>query len=220
MSLIPKPQSWKQFKTINKWSLIASVVAVLSFLFAVFVYFFPPTNPKSSAEIIAKDDNPTKLQITRFEISQWVGDNEPSLTVELKNTSLRTALSLSINLQGQVDIWRFTPSRTSSIFQKPLSLEAGATLKVPAAPISEFRSKFVSTCKDCRLIGAGLHSEVPAELIANLCEPEMQRNNRCQISTLSSPFVTTIKYKTIFGDENTLNSVTFAYFHRSHKAMP
>ncbi len=71
MSLKTRLENLNKFLTLNK-SLIAIISSALHGISAVYVHFFPESSLTSFSEIVVKDDNSTKLEITDITIkSGW-----------------------------------------------------------------------------------------------------------------------------------------------------
>lgn len=207
MSLIPTNQKWQKYTTQNKWGLIAAVATVLGLLFTIYAYYSPPTLPPSISDVVIKDENPTKLEVSEITIEEWVGDSEPYITVNVKNVSKRTAISVIPTLQSEKDIWQFTPTKTGTAFQSGLSIEPQSSMKFPIAPVSEFLPKVVQDCEGCNLMGLGQEANTPSSYMFKVCE----NKNPCVLSSRAVPIALNFHYKNIFNEPIHQLFIVFAY---------
>ncbi len=199
--MIPTKQQWRDYSLLEKWGIISAIATVLGFILAIYVYLFPPITPISISEKIAKDDNHTKLTIEKIEIKKWLGDTEPYITITIRNPSKRTALNVTPSFTGKNRVWTFTPTKTSSLYQKGLTIEAQTTSEFPIAPVSEFLYKIQQDCLGCYLTAIGTTANVPQQPMNSLCEKDLETKGHCDISAYSIPTPVIIKYKTIFDDD-------------------
>lgn len=174
-----------------------------------------PATPISLSDRVLKDDNPTKLQIERVEIKDWLGDSEPYVTVAIKNSSKRTALSVRAAFFGEEGDWTFTPTKTSTVFANGVSIEPQGTTEFPIAPVSEFLQKLQTRCAGCYLAAIGKEANFPDELLAKVCEPPLKTGGFCSVSSLSTPTWVVIRYGTIFDEKTEQRSSMFSYLTRN-----
>jgi hypothetical protein len=207
MSLIPTNQKWQKYTTQNKWALIAAIATVLGLLFTIYSYYSPPTLPPSISDVIVKDENQTKLEVSEITIEKWLGDSEPYITVNVKNVSKHTAISVIPTFQSEKDIWQFTPTKTGTVFQSGLSIESQSSMKFPIAPVNEFLPKVVKNCEGCNLMGLGLEANTPSSYMFKVCE----NKNPCELSSRAVPIGLNFHYKNIFNEPIHQFFVVFAY---------
>lgn len=60
--------------------------------------------PPSIFNIVVKDENPTKLDVSEITIEKWIGDSKPYITANVKNVTKRTAISVIPTFLGEKDI--------------------------------------------------------------------------------------------------------------------
>ena len=77
MSLLITREKWNKFSTLNKYFLIAAIFGVLFGLFTIYIYFFPKNSAPNFSDLVTKDDNPTKLEITDVTIKKWLRQEKP-----------------------------------------------------------------------------------------------------------------------------------------------
>jgi hypothetical protein len=174
-----------------------------------------PVVPFTVSDRVLMDDNPTKLQIEKIEIKKWLGDSEPYITVAIKNASKRTALSVIPTFVGQESDWKFTPTKTSTVFASGVSIEAQGTTEFPVAPVSEFLQKLQARCAGCYLVAIGNEVNMPDQLMVKICEQPLEISGSCSISRLSTPTPVVVRYRTIFDEKSEQLSSMFTYLTRN-----
>lgn len=209
MSLIPR--NWNRYNTINKWALLTSFVGVLGFGVLIYDHLFPSAPIPSVSDLVLKDNNPTKLEISEIKIKTWLGDSEPYITVSVKNVSKRTAINVIPSFQGAKDPWYFTPTKASTAFQNGLLIEPQSTMEFPVAPVSEFLIKTAQDCAGCYLMGVDKDANIPISYTLKAC----QNKNPCELSSLSKPFGLNLHYKNIFNEPVHQFVVLFSYFSKN-----
>lgn len=213
--MLPSKQQWQNYSALEKWGLISAVATLFGLLFAIYMYFVPPTTPLTVSDKVVKDDNPTELQIAQIKLQHWVGDSEPYVTVAIKNISKRTALSVVPSFLGEDKEWEFSPTKTSSLYQNGIAISAQETTEFPIAPVSEFLRKIQLRCPSCYLAAIGMEANIPDSLTAEVCEQLLNKNGSCQFSGLSTPVPISIRYKTIFDETAQQTIFAFAYLSRN-----
>ncbi len=203
MSLLPTKQKWNQYTTFNKWALLAAITTVIFLIYD----HWPRSNNSSALELIAKDENPVKLEIADISIKQWLGDFEPYITVNIKNASKRSAINVLATFQGEKDSWQFTPTKTATQFQSGVSISAQSSLEFPIAPISEFLSKIPSSQK-LHFVGLGLNPNIPF----SYTQKECKNLNPCQLQMNAIPVGFNLNYKNIFNEPVHQFFSVFTYF--------
>ena len=207
MSLLITREKWNKFSTLNKYFLIAAIFGVLIGVFTIYIYFFPKSSVPSFSELVTKDDNPTKLEITDITIKKWLGDSEPYITVKINNVSKRTAIGVIAKFQGEKDLWQFTPTKTATLFQSGVSIPAQSSLEFPVAPLSEFLLKIPNNQK-LHFIGLGVNPNIPF----SYTQKECQNLNPCQIYMESKPVGFNLNYTNIFNEPVHQFFSIFTYF--------
>ena len=203
MSLIPTKQKWNQYTTSNKWALLAAITTVIFLIYD----HWPQSNNSSTLELIAKDENPVKLEIADISIKQWLGDSEPYITVNIKNASKRSAINVLATFQGEKDSWQFTPTKTATQFQSGVSIPAQSSLEFPIAPISEFLLRMPNSQK-LHFVGLGVNPNIPF----SYSQKECQNLNPCQLQMEAKPVGFNLNYKNIFNEPVHQFFSVFTYF--------
>jgi len=216
MKIFPSKQQWTKWSFVAKSGYVGTVSGVAGVILSVAFYFIPPETPPSPADKVLKDDNPTKIELVQISIEQWLGDSEPFITIHLDNPSKRTALSVSSNFrEGSSDL-KFSPTKTSTVFQGAgLSIEPGKTLAIPAAPVSEFLSTFKNKCAGCYMLGIGKEAKMPLSLSEEICHPKLESGGGCYTDYTSYPIAVINHFTTVFGDKESDTNIVFAYLSRN-----
>lgn len=212
MKLFPSKPQWTKWSFVAKSGYVGTVSSVVGLVFAVVLYFVPPTTPASPTDRVVKDDNPTKIELAGISVEQWLGDHEPFVTVYLQNPSRRTAHSVSVKFrQGSFDL-SFSPTQTSNLFQRnDISIEAGQTLKIPSAPVSEFLATFNAKCPGCYMLGVGKEANMPISISEEICRPRLNKGLPCQTNYSAYPIGVVKDFETIFGDKVSEMNIVFVY---------
>jgi hypothetical protein len=213
--MLPTKQQWTNYSLLEKWGAISALATVLGLIFAVYVYLVPPASPLSISDKVMKDDNPTKLKIEKVELKHWLGDSEPYVTVVIKNTSSRTALRVIPSFVGEDGYWKFTPTKTSSLYANGVAIESQAVTEFPVAPVSEFLRKLQPRCPGCYLVAIDNDANIPDHIQATLCKQSEMVAEGCQVSSLSTPTPITIRYKTIFDEKAEKFTSQFTYLSKN-----
>ena len=207
MSLLISKEKWRKFSTLNKYFLIAAIVGILVGLFTIYTYTFPKIAAPSPSELVIKDENPVNLEIADISIKKWLGDSEPYITINIKNSSKRTAVGVIAKFQGEKDLWQFTPTKTATQFQNGVSIPSESSLEFPVAPVSEFLSKFPNS-QNLHIIGLGINPNMPM----SFTQKECKNLNPCFLNTEAKPFGFNLNYKNIFNEPVHQFFSIFTYF--------
>jgi len=98
----------------------------------------PQASQMSINEKLLVDDNPTVVEPSEVTLTTWAGDSEPYLTVNFTNSSKRSARNFRASLVLGKSTVKFTPSRTSTFFQRSdIEIKPGKSLNLPLAPLRE-----------------------------------------------------------------------------------
>ncbi len=127
--------------------------------------------------------------------------------MNVQNVSKRTAISVIPTFQGEKEIWKFTPTKTSTAFKSGLSIESQSSLKFPIAPVNQFLTKVIKDCEDCKLMGLGKHANTPSSYMFQVCE----NKNPCELSSIALPIGLNFYYKNIFNESVQEFLTVYAY---------
>jgi len=208
----PIIQEWKNLKLVEKIGILAILGGAPYGAVALWHAVFPSPTPISYSEKIAKDDNPTVLAINKIEIKKWVDSSEAYLTLNINNSSKRTASNVEVQLGGNSGSWKFTQTSLSSIFQKNLAIKGNSGTEIPIGHVSDFLNNFRTSCAGCYLAGIGVNANIPTELESKICHDKLAKTGRCSLSLHSIQFKANIKFQTVFDDKISLDTVISAYF--------
>jgi hypothetical protein len=164
----------------------------------------------SLSDRLLLDENPTKLNVSKVVLEQWVGDSEPYVTLVIANVSKRTAVGVRPYFSADKR-WEFKPTRTSSLFRTGVSIDAGAATQYPVAPLAAFLKKARPPCDSCSLVGVGTTPFPPDEITAAVCQG-VNDHEGCDSSYLVVPFGINLEYRSIFDQKESQFFAAFAYF--------
>lgn len=172
---------------------------------------------KQEAFLVAS--NPTKLVMRELSFKEFIGDNEPYLTLELENTTKLDAHALEVSIllpkkPGETDseIAKFSPSKCIDI-SKVENFSVTATTKqlIPLAPRSEVHQILSRDLAEHRLVGTGLSPEIPHDLSSKIRGLHGEIHFPC-LSISSIGFGVMVKWRTIFEQEFSVVCGGFLYY--------
>lgn len=175
-------------------------------------------------EALLVEQNPTLLEITNIRSQHFLGDAEPYLTLEIKNTSKLVAREIGISIiaakqngQAQSEEIKFTPSKCLDIKSIPgYAIASGTTQLIPFAPESEAYKLVGGDCTTHRLIGVGFSANVPDELIQKIREYDQSLSLR-MISIKTIAFCISLKWSSILEQKMNTTFAAFLYLLDEHE---
>lgn len=127
---------------------------------------------KKKQEALLVAQNPTTLEAKDLRKMSFLGDSEPYLTLDVQNTSDLAANNVRLSVllpvkpgKKQSEVAEFTPSKCVNINAIPnYSIPKKTKQSIPFAPESEAQAKLSGDYSSYRLVGVGLHPNIPNEL--------------------------------------------------------
>jgi len=193
--------------------LILAVTLVL--LVLVIAYPLPPLQFWQS-EASAETGFITRVDVARLYLEKPSEDEEPFITVVLKNSSKSIARAVSIGLRsGDADLQFSTPKMSQKTV---VSLDAEQELKLPVASMSEFLSVFQSKCPSCFFLGISKEVNMPVEMTVQLCKGSLAKGRPCRMDYSICPVTVVKQFTTVSGDKFSGSQTVFVYLSRTTKA--
>lgn len=167
-------------------------------------------------EALLVEENPTILIVQDLRFESFLGDDEQFLTLEVENISKLTAQNVKLDIHlpvvdGQAVIVDFTPSQCININAIPnYSISAGKSQLIPFASVSEAHQKLSRDLNPWRLVGVGLHPNIPDDLTQRIRQRDPSIFLPC-LSVNSIGFAITLAWSTIFGQEKKVTLGGYLY---------
>ncbi|MGL3710503.1 hypothetical protein ACSYAY_06525 [Leptospirillum ferriphilum] len=152
---------------MNKIGVVGAVIGIIGVVFGIWEHYEKAKYQNDLDELLREHNTPHIL-VEKALTKQWLGDNEPYLTIFLKNRSNEIAKNLKVqflNLQGKVQ--KFTPSKAVPNFS--ISVGENKSLLWPFAPISEIKHIILfSNNQEPSLVGFGFRPLNPFDSKDNI----------------------------------------------------
>ena len=203
-NLFPSPKSLKRCLSLRRITYITCIVTLLGTFInwsSSITTWFVGHPPTVEEQKILKSEKP-KVVIDGLQFTKWIGDEEPFLTINFTNPTHYDALNVSSNLLHRDRFNRFSKTKTSTVFQSGnVMIEAGKSLSVPLAPLSELQNYALKYAGSMKIVGVGSEANLPK--LAEGFQGYMCRRS------LGIPIKFT--YKNIFGATTTTSSTVYLY---------
>lgn len=179
----------------------------------IYKNFIPPqkiviTHDKNVSfyDRLIRDQHPTKLTVSKLEILQFTGANEPYMVVIVKNVSDVTANNVNVKflstsgkeIQGMQNI--------NQLYRgKNLAVRAGQEQVIPIAPVSQYVEMIYPEDSNARIIDFISSDERidQASLQNRICSTVKSDFNSCTYQAILRPLIIELSYDSIFDEKMT-----------------
>ncbi len=175
--------------------------------------------------------NPTELEVSTVEFEQWVGDEEPFLTIHIKNTSELPAESVIVGVYaplkpGQKNSMELSLRKSKSLkdveigLKSTLFISQGSEIQLPIGAFSELLARIdLGINKDYEFLGVGMSYEPPKAIQDSFNQKAIKTDANGFIGAATSftnkPLGIFLTYRTIFDQVVVKPFLVHFYFGRN-----
>ncbi|MCC2524312.1 hypothetical protein [Vibrio coralliilyticus] len=172
--MIPTYKQYKKWSLPSKyafWGIVISLVGLI-------VTLIPSKEDKSVLEAIAEEEYKPNVSIMKVEAIRWAGDKEKFLTIYFINESKGPAINFGVELYKGNEKLEFSKSdSTRVLYSGNLAIGANRDIGLALAPLSEFKNFLKRNNVLGELVGFGVGSEVPRQIVDSMYDKYVTDGN-------------------------------------------